>query len=151
MRRKDLVSAIVLLGLAISIAIEARNLSYWAKPQVPGPGFLPFWLAVGLAVGAVGILIEGRLSPAQDAPWFPTAAARNRLLLLALLTTLLIFGVWPLGMLVAIGLYLLLFLGIFMRGRWPVILTIAIAVPLAVHLLFERWLMVPLPHSAFGF
>ena len=151
MRKTDLISAVVLLGLAPLIGIEARRLSYWAGPHVPGPGFLPFWLTVGLAVGAVGILVEGRLHPGENVAWFPSRDARNRLLLLTLLTTLLVFAIWPLGMLVAIGLYLLIFLMIFMPGRWVIILTMAIVTPLAVYLIFERWLKVPLPQGVFGF
>jgi putative tricarboxylic transport membrane protein len=151
MRRADQISAVVLFVFSIFLGLEALRLSYWAGPHVPGPGFLPFWLAVGLMVGAVGVLVAGRRNPEGDVAWFPSRDARARLLLLALLTTLLVFAVWPLGMLLAIGLYLLIFLMIFMPGRWAMIVTMAVATPLAVHLIFERWLKVPLPQGVFGF
>ena len=151
MRRTDLISGVVLLGLAPLIGAEARRLSYWAGPHIPGPGFLPFWLAVGLALGALGVLVEGRRSPVQGVAWFPSRDARSRVLLLILFTTVLVFAIWPVGMLVAIGLYLLIFLSIFMPGRWVIILAMPVATPLAVYLIFERWLKVPLPQGFFGF
>ncbi|MEI8190033.1 MAG: tripartite tricarboxylate transporter TctB family protein [candidate division NC10 bacterium] len=151
MRRADRISAVVLLVFSVLLGREALHLNYWAGPQVPGPGFLPFWVAAGLMVGAVGVLVAGRRNREGDVAWFANREARARLLLLALLTTLLVFAVWPLGMLLAIGLYLLIFLMIFMPGRWAIIVTMAVVIPLAVHLIFERWLLVPLPKGVFGF
>jgi putative tricarboxylic transport membrane protein len=151
MRRAEQISAVVLFVFSVFLGREAFRLSYWAGPHVPGPGFLPFWLAVGLMVGAVGVLVAGRRTPRANVSWFLNRDARSRLLVLALLTTLLVFAVWPLGMLLAIGLYLLIFLMIFMPGRWAIIVSVAAVTPLAVHLIFERWLVVPLPNGFFGF
>ena len=151
MRRAEQISAVVLFVFSVLLGREALRLSYWSAPHVPGPGFLPFWVAAGLLVGAVGVLVAGRRNPARDVVWFANREARARLLLLALLTTLLVFAVRPLGMLLAIGLYLLIFLMIFMPGRWAIIVTMAGVTPLVVHLIFERWLMVPLPQGVFGF
>jgi len=151
MRRAEQISAVVLFVLSVLLGREALHLSYWAGPHVPGPGFLPFWVAAGLMVGAVGVLVAGRRNREGDVAWFANREARARLLFLALLTTLLVFAVWPLGMLLAIGLYLLIFLMIFMPGRWAIIVIMAVVTPLAVHLIFERWLLVPLPKGVFGF
>ena len=151
MRRAERISAVVLFVFSVLLGREALRLSYWTAPHVPGPGFLPFWVAAGLMVGAVGVLVGGRRNPKGDVAWFANREARARLLLLALLTTLLVFAVWPLGMLLAIGLYLLIFLMIFMPGRWAIIVTMAVVTPLVLHLIFERWLMVPLPQGVFGF
>src|SRR5512134_1104212 len=144
MRRAEQISAVALFALSVLLGREALHLSYWTAPHVPGPGFLPFWVAAGLMVGAVGVLVGGRKNPDRDVAWFADREARARLLLLAFLTILLVFAVWPLGMLLAIGLYLLVFLMIFMPGRWAIIVSMAVLTPVAVHLIFERWLMVPL-------
>lgn len=151
MRRANQISAVALFVFSFFLGREALVLKYWAAPHVPGPGFLPFWVAAGLMMGAVGVLATGGRNPERDVAWFANREARARLLLLALLTTLLVFAVWPLGMLLAIGLYLLIFLMIFMPGRWAIIVTMAVVTPLAVHLIFERWLLVPLPQGVFGF
>lgn len=151
MRRAEQISAVVLFAFSVLLGREALHLSYWSAPHVPGPGFLPFWVAAGLMVGAVGVLVAGRRNPDRDVAWFADREARARLLVLVVLTTLLVIGVWPLGMLLAIGLYLLIFLAIFMPGQWAIIVPMAVLTPLAVHLIFERWLMVPLPHGVFGF
>ena len=151
MRRAEQISAVVLFVFSVLLGREALRLSYWTAPHVPGPGFLPFWVAAGLMVGAVGVLVAGRRNSDGNVAWFADREARARLLLLAFLTILLVLAVWPLGMLLAIGLYLLIFLMIFMPGRWAIIVTMAVVTPLVVHLIFERWLMVPLPQGVFGF
>jgi len=45
MRRAEQISAVVLFVLSVLLGREALHLSYWAGPHVPGPGFLPFWVA----------------------------------------------------------------------------------------------------------
>lgn len=151
MRRADQVTSLILLGLAIFLGLESRRLSYLSAPGVPGPGFLPFWLAVGLAVGAVGILVESRGKAVGVAAWFPSREGMGRVAALAILVGLLAFAIKPLGMLLAVGLYLLVFLKMYLPGRWPWILSAAAGTPLALHIIFERWLKVPLPSGFLGF
>ncbi len=151
MRRADQVTSLILLGLAVFLGLESRRLSYLSAPGVPGPGFLPFWLAVALAVGAAGILMERRGKAGDGAMWFPSREAVGRVAALTLLVGALAFAIKPLGMLLAVGLYLLVFLTMYLPGRWPLILSAAAGTPLALHVIFERWLKVPLPSGFLGF
>lgn len=151
MRRANQVSAVILLGLAVFLGLEGRRLSYWGAPGIPGPGFLPFWLAVALAVGAAGILVEGRGKAGDGAMWFPSREGMGRVAALAILVGLLAFAIKPLGMLLAVGLYLLAFLKMYLPGRWPLIFFTATGTPLALYVIFERWLKIPLPRGFLGF
>lgn len=151
MRRADQICAVLLLTLAFFLGFEARRLSYWGAPGVPGPGFLPFWLAVGLTVGAIGILMEGYRTTLGSVVWFPSRDGLVRVSVLACLTGAMAIAIQPLGMLLAVGLYLLAFLAIYTPGRWLTILTTAGGTPILLYIVFERWLKVPLPHGFLGF
>ncbi len=156
MRRKDLISALVLLAGAVGVGIEAWRLGLWSGPGIPGPGFLPLLLAIGLAVGAGGILVEAALAGADNAAgggagWFSDRAAITRLAVLLACIVALVAAVEPLGMLPAVGLFLLVFLSLYLRGRWPAILLISGLTPVCLHLIFERWLKFTLPRGFWGF
>jgi uncharacterized membrane protein YvlD (DUF360 family) len=108
-------------------------------------------LAIGLAVGGVGILLESYWNAPRDFVWFSSRDSLLRVFVLACLTGALAVAIKPLGMLLAIGLYLLIFLGIYIHLRWPLILLIAAGIPLGMHLMFEIWLKVSLPRGFLGF
>jgi len=151
MRRTDQISSLVLLAGAGFVGIGAWRLNIWSAPGVPGPGFLPILLAVGLAVGAVGVFLEGTLSKTGDAKWFVDRASTVRLVILMCSIAALVAAIEPLGMLLAVGLFLLVFLASYLRGHWPAILLIAGGTPICLYLIFEKWLKFSLPRGFLGF
>jgi hypothetical protein len=151
MRRTDRITSFIILAGAVFVGLEARRLAIWSAPGVPGPGFLPLLLAIGLAIGAVGVFLEGTLARTGDSKWFPDRASILRLVVLLCSIAALVAAIAPLGMLLAVGLFLLVFLGIYLRGHWPAILLIAGGTPVCLHFIFERWLKFSLPQGFLGF
>lgn len=151
MRRADLICVVILLVLALFLGLEVRRLGYWKGPGIPGAGFFPFWTTVGLGVGAIGILLERRWRSIAGPVWFPSRDGMVRLSVLTILTVLLILAIQPLGLLLAVGLFLLVFLAIYTPGRWLLILCTAAGTPLILYVIFERWLKVFLPRGFLGF
>jgi putative tricarboxylic transport membrane protein len=151
MRRTDQISSLVLLAGAGFVGIGAWRLDIWSSPGVPGPGFLPALLAIGLAVGAVGVFLEGTLATTGDAKWFVDRDSTVRLVILMCSIAALVAAIEPLGMLLAVGLFLLVFLAIYLRGHWPAILLIAGGTPICLYLVFEKWLKFSLPRGFLGF
>jgi putative tricarboxylic transport membrane protein len=151
MRRTDQISSLVIFAGAVFVGIEARRLAIWSAPGVPGPGFLPLLLAIGLAIGAVGVFLEGTLSRTGGTKWFADRASTLRLLVLLCCIAALVAAIQPLGMLLAVGLFLLVFLTIYLRGHWPAILLIAVCTPICLYLIFEKWLKFSLPRGFLGF
>lgn len=147
MRNSNRISALVLLATAGFVGIGAHRLAIWSGPGIPGPGFLPFLLAIGLAVGAVGVFLEGTLTGTGGAKWFADRESLLRLTVLLVCIIALVAAIEPLGMLPAVGLFLLVFLAIYMKGHWPTILFIAVGTPLCLYLIFERWLKFNLPRG----
>jgi vacuolar-type H+-ATPase subunit I/STV1 len=151
MRRTDQISSFIILAGAGFVGLEARRLAIWSAPGVPGPGFLPLLLAIGLAIGAAGVFLEGTLARTGDPKWFSDRASILRLVVLLCSIAALVAAVEPLGMLPAIGLFLLFFLAIYLRGHWPAILLIAGGTPVCLYLIFEKWLKFTLPRGFLGF
>ena len=152
MRRTDQISSFIILAGAVFVGIEARRLAIWSAPGVPGPGFLPLLLAIGLAIGAVGVFLEGTLTKTGGGPkWFADRESILRLVVLLGSIVALVAAIEPLGMLLAVGLFLLVFLTIYLRGHWPTILLIAGGTPVCLYLIFEKWLKFTLPRGFLGF
>ncbi len=132
--------------------MEAFRLSIWSGPGIPGAGFLPLLLALGLVIGAVGIFLESvRTRKEHGAHWFAGRESIQRLAILLVCTIVLVAAIEPLGMLLSVGLFLLVFLGIYMRGQWLTVLLIAAGTPFCLYLVFEKWLKFILPQGFLGF
>jgi hypothetical protein len=152
MRHSDRISALVLLIGALFVGVGAYRLSLWSGTGIPGPGFLPLLLAIGLAVGAVGIFLEAaRTRPQESRKWFPDRGAMIRLAVLLACIGALVAAIEPLGMLLAVGLFLLVFLALFLKGQWPAILLVAAGTPGCLYLIFVKWLKFTLPQGFLGF
>jgi putative tricarboxylic transport membrane protein len=152
MRKTDQISALVLLAAAGFVGIGAWKLAIWSGPGIPGPGFLPLLLAVGLAVGAAGIFLEAARAGTEDGvKWFTDRESILRLAVLLVCIVALVAAIEPLGMLLAVGLFLLVFLAIYLKGHWLAILLIAGGTPVCLYLIFAKWLKFSLPQGFLGF
>jgi putative tricarboxylic transport membrane protein len=152
MRRTDQITALVLIVGACCVGVEAFRLSIWSASGVPGAGFLPLLLAVGLVIGAVGIFLEGvRAKTEGGVKWFTDRASILRLAVLLVCIIALVAAIEPLGMLLAVGLFLLVFLAIYLKGHWLAILLIAGGTPCGLYLIFVKWLKFSLPQGFLGF
>ncbi|MDR7531712.1 MAG: tripartite tricarboxylate transporter TctB family protein [Armatimonadota bacterium] len=73
MRWDRAVAAAVLL-FAVYVVELARGMAYW-QGRIPGPGFVPLWLGIALAVAAAGVLVGTWRAP-RGAP--PASGAGTR-------------------------------------------------------------------------
>ncbi len=171
------VALLVVVFAAYTIA-AARQMGYM-QGRIPGPGFAPFWIGVGLAAAALVILAgargghRGRATPGPVAPEpeipqpateehasaarasgesAPAArvAAESTPIVIAAVTVAAVALIAPLGMLAALGL-LLLVLARILGATWRTAAQTAVALPLALHVVFGVWLKVPMPRGPWGF
>jgi putative tricarboxylic transport membrane protein len=115
----------------------------WAE-EGPRAGFFPFYISlivlISCAINLVGIFKE-----ANDHSLFASWSQLRQVLAVVIPTTIYVFLVPVLGIYVSSA----LLIGVFMKwlGRygWPLVLLIAIGVPVITFLMFEKWFLVPLP------
>ncbi|MDR7555110.1 MAG: tripartite tricarboxylate transporter TctB family protein [Armatimonadota bacterium] len=174
--RWDRVVAAAVLAFALYVIAEARRMAYWQE-RIPGPGFAPLWLGIGLAVAAVGVLASSRpgatgradstrgLSDARAPGTAPPAGpspptsgalpaavrgARTVVWGLAAVTVVAVALLERIGT----GATLVLLLASSVRllgGSWRTALLAAAGLTAGLVWLFGRWLQVPLPRGPWGF
>lgn len=145
---RDRAAALVLLLFALGGALEAARLTIGA-PDRPGPGFLPFGLALALGAVALGLLLQ----PVRAAPRPPTAErVRWGKAVLALVASVAYaFALAPIGFVLTTVLFLLLLLKVIEGRGWWSSLAIALATTIASHVVFKTGLAVRLPAGPWGF
>jgi len=143
MRAADLITASVLMLLGGVVLADAVRLGIGWGTDGPKSGFFPFWLAA-LMVFTCGVILLQAARRASVKPFVTRAQLAPVLKVL-----------WPAaGMVVLtqfIGLYVAsaLYLGFYMRwvGRhsWLAVVGLAVGIPVATFLIFEKWFLVPMP------
>jgi putative tricarboxylic transport membrane protein len=115
----------------------------WAA-EGPKAGFFPFYVSlIVLVASAMNLLRAFREFSGREV--FAEWSQIRQVLSVVIPTAFYVLAVPTLGMYVSSG----LLIGVFMKwlGRygWPMVLLIAIGVPVISFVLFERWFLVPLP------
>ncbi|MEK6529371.1 MAG: tripartite tricarboxylate transporter TctB family protein [candidate division NC10 bacterium] len=143
MRAAELITASVLMLLGGGVLYDAARLGIGWGTDGPKSGFFPFWLAALMVLMCAVIVVQAASRPSIR-PFVTRAQLAPVLKVL-----------WPAaGMVVLtqfIGLYVAsaLYLGFYMRwvGRhsWLAVVGLAVGIPVATFLIFEKWFLVPMP------
>ncbi len=137
------VALFMALLAAVGIAGSLKAGIGWG-PEGPKAGFFPFYISlivlISCAVNIIGVLREftGR-------EVFATWGQLRQVLSVVIPTTIYVFAVPVIGMYVSSGLLIAVFMKWIGRYSWPMVLAIAVGVPILTFILFERWFLVPLP------
>jgi hypothetical protein len=143
MRAAEFVTASVLILLGGVVLFDAVRIGFGWGPDGPRSGFFPFWLALIMVVVWGVILMQAALGGRGKS--FVSREQLGPVLKV----------LWPATAAVAlmhfVGLYVAsaLYMGFYMRwvGRhsWVTVVVIALALPIASFLIFEKWFLVPMP------
>jgi len=149
MMTRDRVAALALLLFGAGGALEARRLTLGSAGN-PGPGFFPFWLAVGLCAVATALVL---VRPAAvSLVVAPGERLRSGKVLLALAAAAVYAFLLPLvGFVASTFVFLLVMLMIIEQRRFVSSLVIAAVSAAVCHVLFKTWLDVQLPGGPWGF
>jgi hypothetical protein len=149
MARRDGIAALVMLLGAGAVVWEAAKLPFGVVRN-PGPGFVPWWVAVVLAALSALLGVQAlRARPAGP----PAGAGRGgwgRVAGLLVALGLYVAALSPLGYPIATFLLVLLMLRPMMRRRPGSALGLAALAAGGSYLLFAVWLSVPLPPGPFA-
>jgi hypothetical protein len=150
-RTMNMVVASALMAVALVVMISSYRLGAgWAKDVGPDSGYFPFYVSLFLFVSSGVTLLQNLLARARDGGG--SFVARGELkMVLQVLVPMTVFVV--LAIYIGIYISMALFIGFFMfwHGRYPIYKTvpIALAVPVALFVIFEIWFLVPLPKGPF--
>jgi putative tricarboxylic transport membrane protein len=141
------VSSILFILLAAYILFESRKYPL-GKIDNPGPGFLP--LLLGLAIGGMSILllIRGwKKKTEAGSPAWPDRAGWFRVILIFSVTLLFTLFFEITGYIVNIFVLFLVLLRPVGKQKWSWTICISVGATVVSYLLFDRWLMLPLPRG----
>jgi putative tricarboxylic transport membrane protein len=151
MRHADRAAAGLLLLFGVFTIAQAARLPY-RSDLAPGPGFVPLWLGVALAVSAAALLAGTFERPTHAAsPEWPAGRDLASLAVVTLSAVAAALSVAVIGLPLASGAYMLAVLFFLQPSRRWLNGSLAIATPVVVWFVFVRWLAVPLPLSRLGF
>jgi hypothetical protein len=147
MRAAEFVTASILILLGGVVLFDAVRIGFGWGPDGPRSGFFPFWLALIMVVTCAVILAQSALG------------GRGKIFVSREQLGPVLKVLWPATAAVAlmhfVGLYVAsaLYMGFYMRwvGRhsWVPVIVIALGLPIASFLIFEKWFLVPMPKGPF--
>ena len=143
MRAADLATALVLMGLGGLVIFDAVRLGYDWGSDGPKSGFFPFWLAVAM-VAACGIIVLQALRQRTDKAFVSREQLRPVLSVLLPATAMVALTAVA-GLYVAAALYIAFYMRWVGRHGWLAIAGLALGIPIATFVIFERWFLVPMP------
>ncbi len=152
MNKAETVAGAVFAAIGSVMLLESWKFAYFLE-EVPGPGFLPRWIAVGLIVAGLTLAVKG-IRPGvalQEAISWPGAAGWRRVALMlgALALALVLFD--KLGFVIVTTLFMAaVVFGLGVRS-WRTLATVPILAAIGLYVVFAVWLHVPLPQGVLTF
>ncbi len=142
------VSSVLLILFAAFVLFESRQYPLGTLDN-PGPGFLPILLGIAIGLMSVALLIKewkNERPKAESTSW-PDRTGWFRVTLIFSVTLLFTLFFEITGYIVNTFVFFLVMLGPVGRQKWTWTLAISIGATVAAYLLFDRWLMLPLPRG----
>ena len=138
--------AFFLLGVA-TIVLAWRDLPYTADFS-PGPGFLPLWLGICLAISSIPVIISELKSKARSGKLFRPETVKCVKVLILIVAVFLLLPVFGFSA----GLALITGGAMRLMGKhgWGSCMVIVIVTAVCIHYLFGQWLSIPLPQGVIG-
>lgn len=146
MRRRDVISGIALLALALAILFEAGRLPFGGLSS-PRPGFFPLILAIILAIFSLLLLGQAIKEEREKeaSPFLP--GTRNWKRLGLAIGALFAFGLFfeSLGYIISNFLFIAFLLRAVERQKWWLVVVVAFSTSLVSYLIFGLLIKAPLP------
>lgn len=143
--RADQISALLWIVVGVIVLLQSRELDYMAE-YGPGPGFLPFWLGVGVIALGLALLAKATfLSNKDETVEIPTRHATYQLILVLAGILGLALLAETIGFLICIGLMFFFLLAAVERQGWKFSLIMGFSSALVFWIIFELGLDLRLP------
>lgn len=152
MNKAETVAGAVVLAIGVALLLGSIKFPYLLD-GVPGPGFLPRWIAIGLLGSGLVLTVQAiraRLVALEAIQW-PKANgwARVGLMLGGLAVSLVVLD--RLGFLLTTTLFMaVVIFGLGVRS-WRMLASIPLLAAIGLYVVFAVWLQVPLPKGVLSF
>ncbi|MBM3301624.1 MAG: tripartite tricarboxylate transporter TctB family protein [Deltaproteobacteria bacterium] len=147
----DRIAAIFFLIVGVFFAVYARTVDVgtWSEP---GPGFLPFWAGIVMAIMAAALMVGSfRLKGSVMPSFFPESASWGRAVSTFACLVAYAFSLQYLGFTLTTFLFVAFLVRSIFPQTWIRALVVAVVSPVGTRLLFVDLLKTQLPMGFVGF
>ena len=151
MRKADEICALIMLAIGIVVIYDARQYSVFGWGLAgPEPGMYPCLLGMGMVVTSLILLGQfflGTHRSTPDKPFIPPGGLQP-VLTAAIPAALMVLLTHFIGLYLAAGVYLAVYMRWIGKYRWITVLAVSILIPLSGYVVFEKWFLIPLPEGS---
>lgn len=146
--RAEKVTSLVFVLFALFVLFESRKYPLGTIDN-PGPAFLPLLLSIAMAVMSIALSVRGwrNRTPQAHRTFWPEKGGMAKVSLTFIVILLFTALLETTGYLINIFLLFLVLLRPIGRQKWTWSISISVGAALVSYLLFEKWLMIPLPNG----
>lgn len=152
MNKAETAAGGVITAIGALMLFQSLKFAYFLD-GVPGPGFLPRWIAGALVCAGLVLTVQG-LRPArvlQEAIAWPDRAGWKRLALMFAALAVALVLLDKLGFVVVTTAFMgVLIFGLGVRSWWMLV-SVPLVAAIGLYVVFAVWLSVPLPKGIFTF
>lgn len=152
MRKADVVTALIALAIGILVIYDAARVGIFGWTiSGPEPGMYIFLLGAGVSAGSLVILGQVFARWRKGAPDEPfiRPGGLKPVLYVAVPAAVMVLLTEFIGLYLAAGLYLVVYMRWIGKHRWITVLAISILLPLVSYFVFDRFFLIPLPKGRF--
>jgi hypothetical protein len=141
----------LILAIGTVVILDARQYGIFGWGSAgPQPGLYPFLLGIGVIAG--GLVVVGQTvlrAPRAEAgePFIPPGALKP-ILSVAIPAALTLVLTQFIGLYLASGLYLAVYMRWIGRHRWITVAACSILIPLSGYILFDKLFLIPVPEGS---
>jgi putative tricarboxylic transport membrane protein len=148
-RTAELLMAVVMALASAAIMFKSTELSIgWVPGRGPGAGAWPFWLATGLLLSCLWILVRwyrGTTPESRSTQVFMDGGAVYLVGTAVVALIALLVGTHIIGIYFSLIGFLFFFVKIFGKNKWGTSIAISLLTPVGIFIFFEWALKIPLP------
>lgn len=150
-RTAELLMAMATILISVGLMWKSSELAIgWVPRKGPGSGFWPFWLSTGMLMASIWTLVRWFRKQTPESTNLEPYLPRDAMYVVGVSVGALFFllvATHLVGIYIGLLLFMLFYVKFVGRHSWPVSLSLTIGVPVAIFMLFEWALTIPLPKA----
>ena len=152
MNKAETVAGGVFTAIGVLMLLESMKFAYFLD-GVPGPGFLPRWVAAGLV--CVGLFLTAKgIRPGialQKAIAWPDAGVWRRVAVMLGALALALLLLEKLGFVIVVTVFMAVVMYSLSVRSWLMLASVPVLTAIGLYVVFAVWLLVPLPRGVLVF
>ena len=152
MNKAETVAGGVFTTIGVLMLLESLKFAYFLD-GVPGPGFLPRWVAAGLVCVGLFLTTKG-IRPGialQKTIAWPDAGVWRRVAVVLAALALALLLLDKLGFVIVVTVFMALVMYSLGVRSWRMLVTVPVLTAIGLYVVFAVWLRVPLPRGVLVF